>query len=67
MEDEYQKIIDEENNILNERIAKIDRHHNHIKRNIYIAAIIIIIVTNLLLPDRKIIILKFPIPYRIII
>lgn len=45
MEDEYQKIIDEENNILNERIAKIDRHHNHIKRNIYIAAIIIIIVT----------------------
>lgn len=45
MEDKYQKIIDQENERLNERIAKIERQHKRVIRKIYIAAIIIIAVT----------------------
>lgn len=45
MEDKYQKIIDDENKRLNERIAKIERDHKRVIRRIYISAIIIIVVT----------------------
>jgi hypothetical protein len=45
MEDKYQKIIDDENKRLNERIAKIEHEHKRIIRKIYIAALIIIAVT----------------------
>ncbi len=45
MEDKYQKMIDEENERLNERIAKIERHHSRVRLNLLSAAAIIIGVT----------------------
>ncbi|MCC9064710.1 hypothetical protein [Flavobacterium piscisymbiosum] len=45
MEDKYQKMMDEENERLNERIAKIERHHDRVRLNLLSVAPIIIGVT----------------------
>lgn len=45
MEDRYQKIMDEENERLNKRIAKIELQHKRVRRNLYSVAVIIIVLT----------------------
>jgi len=45
MEEKYQKMMDEENERLNERIAMIERHHKRVKLHLLSAAVIIIGVT----------------------